>query len=184
LIAFRSNRDCNHEIYTMNVDGSGQTRLTNDPSEDDTPAWSPDGKQIAFTSGRDGSREESEVYVMDADGSKIAYHSKPLLFAIFLMNATGSDPVNLTDVRTSTDVHPAWSPDGAKIAFTSTRDGNSEIYVMNADGTGVVNLTNHPETDFFPSWSADSKKLAFVSQRDGNREIYVMNADGSKQTRL
>ena len=113
----------------MNVDGSGQTRLTNDPSEDDTPAWSPDGKQIAFTSGRDGSREESEVYVMDADGSKprrltnrpgidafpvwspdgskIAYHSKPLLFPIFLMNATGSDPENLTNVRAPTNVHPA-----------------------------------------------------------------------------
>ncbi len=155
----------------MNVDGSGQTRLTNDPSEDDTPPWSPDGKQIAFTSGRDGSREDSEVYVMDADGSKprrltnrpgidafpvwspdgskIAYHSKPLLFAIFLMNATGSDHVNLTNVRASTDVHPAWSPDGAKIAFTSTRNGNSEIYVMNADGTGIVNLTNQPETNFF-----------------------------------
>ena len=56
--------------------------------------------------------------------------------------------MNLTNVRTSTDVHPAWSPDGAKIAFTSTRDGNSEIYVMNADGTGVVNLTNQPETNF------------------------------------
>ncbi|SVE42959.1 uncharacterized protein METZ01_LOCUS495813, partial [marine metagenome] len=73
----------------------------------------------------------------------------PALFVlIFLMNATGSDPVNLTNVRTSTDVHPDWSPDGAKIAFTSTRDGNSEIYVMNADGTGVVNLTNQPETNF------------------------------------
>lgn len=69
-IAFRSNRDGNNEVYTMNADGSGQTRLTNDPSEDDAPAWSPDGKRIAFTSDRDGSREGSEIYVMDADGSK------------------------------------------------------------------------------------------------------------------
>ena len=97
----------------MDADGSKPGRLTNRPGIDAFPVWSP-------------------------DGSKIAYHSKPLLFAIFLMNATGSDPVNLTNVRTSTDVHPAWSPDGAKIAFTSTRDG-----------TGVVKLTNQPETNFF-----------------------------------
>jgi dipeptidyl aminopeptidase/acylaminoacyl peptidase len=69
LMAFRSDRDSNAEIYTMNVDGSAQTRLTNHPSEDDAPAWSPDGKQVSFTSGRDGSMEESEIYVMDADGS-------------------------------------------------------------------------------------------------------------------
>ncbi len=141
----------------MNVDGSGQTRLTNDPSEDDTPDWSPDGKQIAFTSGRDGSREESEVYVMDADGSKIDYHSNPLLFAIFLMNATGSDPVNLTNVRTSTDVHPACSPDGAKIAFTSRRDGNEEIYMMSPDGSNQTNLTNHPAQDSYADWSPKSE---------------------------
>ena len=74
---------------------------------------------------------------------------------------------------------PAWSPDGRKLAFVSRRDGNSEIYVMNADGSEQGNLTQHPASDSHPSWSPDGRKLAFVSRRDGNSEIYVMNADGS-----
>ena len=73
----------------------------------------------------------------------------------------------------------AWSPDGRKLAFVSRRDGNNEIYVINADGNGQENLTQHPARDSHPSWSRDGRKLAFVSRRDGNSEIYVMNADGS-----
>ncbi len=61
----------------------------------------------------------------------------------------------------------------------SRRDGNSEIYVINADGSEQENLTQHPARDSHPSWSRDGRKLAFVSRRDGNSEIYVMNADGS-----
>ena len=71
-----------------------------------------------------------------------------------------------------------------KIAFTSDRDGNGEIYAMNADGSGQINLTNNPATDGAPSWSFDGTKIAFTSFRDGNGEVYVMNADGSGQTRL
>jgi len=74
---------------------------------------------------------------------------------------------------------PAWSPDGRKLAFVSERDGNAEIYVMNADGSEQENLTRQPANDSHPSWSRDGRKLAFVSRRDGNSEIYVMNADGS-----
>ena len=74
---------------------------------------------------------------------------------------------------------PAWSPDGRKLAFVSRRDGNSEIYVMNADGSEQENLTREPANDSHPSWSRDGRKLVFVSRRDGNSEIYVMNADGS-----
>ncbi len=74
---------------------------------------------------------------------------------------------------------PAWSPDGRKLAFVSERDGNSEIYVMNADGSAQENLTEQPASDSHPSWSPNGRKLAFVSRRDGNSEIYVMNADGS-----
>ncbi|MBI3460336.1 PD40 domain-containing protein, partial [Candidatus Acetothermia bacterium] len=79
---------------------------------------------------------------------------------------------------------PVLSPDGSKIAFASNRDGNQEIYLMNADGTGSVNLTQNKAEDFLPAWSPDGSKIAFVSTRDQNDEIYVMNANGSGQTRL
>src|SRR5262245_49125199 len=69
-----------------------------------------------------------------------------------------------------------------RIAFTSKRDGNNEIYVMNADGSGQTNLTNNPASDAGPAWSPDGRQIAFGSFRDGNGEIYVMNADGSGQT--
>jgi Tol biopolymer transport system component len=71
-----------------------------------------------------------------------------------------------------------------KIAFSSTRDGNSEIYVMNPDGTDVTRLTHNPGYDALPAWSPDGKEIAFVSNRDGNNEIYVMKADGSNQRNL
>ena len=74
----------------------------------------------------------------------------------------------------------SWSPDGTKVAFGSRRDGNWEVYVMNADGSGVATrLTNHPAEDNAPSWSPDGARIAFGSNRDGNYELYVMNVDGS-----
>ena len=72
----------------------------------------------------------------------------------------------------------------AQIAFVSQRDGNAEIYVMDADGGNLRNLTNHPGGDWSPSWSPDGKRIAFVSQRDGNAEIYVMDADGGNPQNL
>src|SRR5205823_4004839 len=84
------------------------------------------------------------------------------------------------------------SPDGSKIAFATTRDepspdpaGNTEIYVMNADGTGPTNLTNNPASDGDPAWSPAGNKIAFMTVRNGpDREIYTMNADGTGQTKL
>ena len=71
-----------------------------------------------------------------------------------------------------------------KIAFMSDRDGNQEIYVMNADGSNQTRLTNNPGWDESPCFSPDGTKIAFESLRDGDPEIYVMNADGSNQTRI
>ena len=89
----------------------------------------------------------------------------------------------LTDVGVG-DAFPTWSPDGTKIAFGSNSDGNYEIYVMNADGSGQTNLTNNSANDWYPSWSPDGTQITFSSERDGNAEIYFMNADGSGQLRL
>jgi uncharacterized caspase-like protein len=158
-IAFFSFRDGNREIYVMNADGTDQTRLTDNPAYDFSPAWSPDGARIAFASSRDGNKE------------------------IYVMNADGSDQIRLTD-NSAHDFDPAWSPDGARIAFASFRDGNYEIYVMNADGSDQTRLTDDPAHDSSPTWSPDGSRIAFDSNREGNWEIYVMNADGSDKTRL
>jgi TolB protein len=82
------------------------------------------------------------------------------------------------------DGDPAWSPDGKRIAFTSERDGDREVYVMNADGTNPVRLTTTAGFDENPSWSPNGTRIAFDSMRDGNLEIYVMNVDGSGVVRV
>ena len=158
-IAFVSTADGNAEIYVINSNGTGSTRLTLHPASDVEPAWSSDGSKIAFRSDRDGN---AEIYVMNADGS---------------------NPVRLTDAAAA-DYAPSWSPDGTRIAFTSERDGNAEIYVMNADGTSPVNVTSNPAYDADPAWSPDGTRIAFTSNRDGIEGIYVMSADGVGVTRL
>ena len=130
-IAFASVRDgyaaFHNEIYVMNADGSGQTRLASNSATDYQPAWSPNGSKIAFASDRDGN---FEVYVMNADGSG--------------QTRLTSNPAD--------DFYPAWSPDGSRIAFTSERDGNGEVYVMNADGSGLTKLTSNSAEDYYPDW--------------------------------
>jgi Tol biopolymer transport system component len=116
--------------------------------------------KIAFQSDRDGNRE------------------------IYSMNRDGTSPTNLTN-HSDADFDPAFSPDGLKIAFTSSRAGGGfEIFTMNVDGTGVTQLTNATDQDRNPAWSPDGQRLVFQSARDGNFEIYSMNADGTAQTRL
>ncbi len=93
------------------------------------------------------------------------------------MTADGSGVRQLTSLGQNTT--PAWSPDGSKIALTSTRDGNPGIYVMNPDGSGQRRLTKSGAIDTTPSWSPDGKKIAFSSTRTGMPQIFTMTADGS-----
>jgi Tol biopolymer transport system component/outer membrane protein OmpA-like peptidoglycan-associated protein len=85
-------------------------------------------------------------------------------------------------VGSGMDIDPAWSPDGSRIAFQSDRDGDPDVYVMNADGSDVRQLTNSPGFDGAPSWSPDGTRIAFASERTGNSDVFVMGADGSGQT--
>ncbi len=93
-------------------------------------------------------------------------------------------PKRITNIS---DGYPMQSPDGSKIVFQSNRTGNYDIYVMNSDGTGLMQLTKDPAPDNSPAWSPDGRKIVFASERNGKEndsEVYIMNADGSNQQRL
>jgi len=177
-LAFMTDRDSgNSEIYSMFADGSGQTRLTNHVAIDADPAWSPDGTKLAFRSDRDGN---AEIYVMNADGSGVTR----------LTTQAGQDgapdwqPVAPSNPHGTVDLANAPAPGPTQIAFRSDRDGNGEVYVMNEDGSGQTNVTNHASADGSPSWSPDGARLAFSSVRDGDNDIYVINADGTGLVQL
>jgi Tol biopolymer transport system component len=171
-IAFWSVRDGNGEVYVMNADGSGQLKLTRNPSREGEPIWSPDGRKIAFL------RHFPAFEFGCGGGPRACYPSE-----VYVMNADGSGQKRLTRYR-GWDSQTAWSPDGRKLAFVSYRAGNDEVYVMNADGSAQRNLTRNAARDRLPAWSPDGRKIAFLSDRDGNPEVYVMNANGSGQRNL
>ena len=178
-IAFVSDRSGNFDIYMMDADGGNPRNLTNHPDKDANPAWSPDGKRIAFMSDRDG---------------HVNIRGRPT-YEIYVMNADGGNQQNLTN-DSHNDRSPSWSPDGKRIVFSSDRDNdrdhNIEIYVMDADGGNQQRLTNNLTEDQYPSWSPDGKRIVFSARRDGHfenelgitYEIYVMDADGSNEQRL
>jgi Tol biopolymer transport system component len=183
-IAFISSRAGNWDVYVVNADGSGLTNLSNRPADDflrnnpgaNGTAWSEDSSRVRFISIRDDGNRD--LYVVNADGTGLTNLGYP-----------GPDLGGGTSAGPSFDagLSPiSWgdSPDGARIAFFSNRDGNEELYVMNVDGSGVTRLTNNPASDANLVWSTDSSRIAFHSDRDGNPEIYVMNPDGSGLTNL
>jgi Tol biopolymer transport system component/putative hemolysin len=156
------------DICVVNADGTGILNLTDTPDLDEGfPAWSPDGKSIAFTTRRDGN---NEIYLMPAPAAGAQ--------AV----AAASEWVQLTD-NPADDFAPAWSPDGSQIAFVSDRDqkpGINDIYIMRSDGSGVRRLTADTAIDYEPAWSPDGLLIAFRSNHDGPADIYVISAaDGS-----
>ena len=189
-IAFQSDRDGNYEIYVMDADGSNWQRLTFNDAEELWPSWSRDGQQIAFSSFRDGNWE---IYVVGAngtglrrvthsgdgemhpswspDGTRFAYQRRPPAVRfqndIHVMNVDGTNDRKLTDFD-GVEENPVWSPDGTQIAFQTMKDGNFEIYVMDADSSRLVNLTNHPANDYWPSWVV-SGKSSTVAPRGGEK---------------
>ena len=97
--------------------------------------------------------------------------------SIYTMNPDGTGLRRLTDGFE--DTQPAWSPDGSKIAFRSSRSGSWDIWVVNIDGSGLQNLTNTGHGDLDPAWSPDGKQIAFGTYREGDQEVFVMDSDGT-----
>ena len=175
-IVFSGARFGGVNIIRMNADGTGQVPLTDtlDPVSNTQPAWSPDGTKIAFVSNRAGSRR-GEIWVMNADGT---------------------NPVRLTEnVQLGTDsfgpfygldLSPAWSPDGTRIAFSSTRNGlnNNEIYVMNANGSNQIRLTNNTFEDNDPFWVRGGGRITYTSRRNAQNGIWEINQDGSSDHQI
>ncbi|MEO5951948.1 MAG: hypothetical protein ABIQ44_05695 [Chloroflexia bacterium] len=153
-IVFVSDRSGNKDIWKMRGDGTNAVQLTNNPTDDDWPAYSPDNSKIVFVSKRDGNEE---IYVMNSDGSGVT---------------------RLTNDAAS-DTQPTWSPDGTKIAFVSTRGGITEdLFVMGSNGAGVTNITQVAGKDTEPSWGSNNR-IVFTSNRSGGEQVYTVNPDGS-----
>jgi TolB protein len=149
-------------IYQSDYDGANQVRLTVTRSLDIAPTWSPDMSTIAYQSYRAG-------------------------YPDIILQSLRDVRVPATPARGDSQSHnflPAWSPDGSKLAFMSNRDGNTEIYVVNRDGSGLRRITNHPENDATPTWSPTGTQLAFTSNRSGTPQIYVVNVDGTGLVRI
>ena len=171
-ISFASNSASSFDIYVMDINGGNLRSLTNHPTNERDPTWSPDGRFLAYTSNRDGTYK---IYVLD---TRTGEHRR------------------LTD-RHEREWTPAWSPDGRWIAFAS--DGHEEIhlgewgkfkitrhiYKADVNGAHLVQLTDRG-TNIGPAWSPDSQWIAFVSYHRGNERkgIYVMDADGRRLRRL
>ena len=210
LIAYgAADTDGRQQIFVVKPDGTGKRRLTQEGKQNFFPAWSPDGKRIAFTSDRSGSHQ---IWVMEADGSnprqlttegenmvptwspdgkRLAFGSNRTgHFEIWVTDADGSHQKQLTKTDTGVGNNAAaWSPDGRRIAFSSTRSGHVAIWVMDPDGGHLTQLTTpygdrYPDSNV-PAWSPDGTKIAFWSgleRRYGN--VWVMDADGGNRKQL
>lgn len=211
-IAFHTQRDGNLEIYVMNSNGNAPRRLTHDPGIDQAPAWSRDGKQIVFMSNR-VNKKDFDIFRMEADGS----HLERLTTAgsnwfpqyspdggqlalqighdVYIMSLASSELRRIT-YEPANGMHPTWSRDGHRIAFMSWRNGSSQIFTANADGSDSRAVVTMPSGDVVdPRWSPDGKYIAFVhvpgggvaSGKDDARQqgvVFVLELDTGRLQRI
>ncbi len=148
------------ELFVADSDGREERQVTYSKTMNLSPSWSPDGTKITYSS----------LFGYD--------------WRIRMTDVNTSQSFELTPVSGFNSA-PEWNPvQPGIIAFTSNRDGNSEVYTMRTTGSGLRRLTNHVLIDTSPTWSPDGSQIAYVSDRSGNPHVYVMNSDGTGSRRL
>ncbi|MCW2701077.1 MAG: serine protease [Blastococcus sp.] len=159
LIAFETTRHGSSDIYVKAADGTRELRLTSHPKSEVDPAWSPDGRRIAY-SGDETDEGHQNIWVMNSDGS-----AKTLL-----------TPGPRTTGEGWAGAEPTWSPDGRRIAYSNY----GELWVMNSDGGGKVRLLTATDGGSAPAWSPDGSRIAYIAGFD----VWTMAPDGTARTRL
>jgi dipeptidyl aminopeptidase/acylaminoacyl peptidase len=205
----------NAEIFVMSAQGTGRVQLTHTPTGNSDPTWSPDGTQIAFVSARN--HEIPQIFVMRSDGtdlrqithdtagkSQLAWsptgHSIAFVRVpagggdreIYSIRPDGSGLADLTHDPASYDVEPAWSPDGARIAFSgpfhATGSVGADLWIMNANGSNKHEL-DHENNGYsdgaYPAWSPDGTTIAFAANNgSGYYHVWSVPATGGQNTEL
>lgn len=186
------------QICLLNADGSGRKQLTNLGATAFYPSVSPDGQTIFFSSRDSGN---FEIYSIDIDGNNLTKLTNGIgaLYApelspngewiVFTKNGDGlwkmrPDGSGVQRITNRDDIDPSWSPDGSMISFASSRAGARQLFVMNADGTNIQQVTNLTDMGGRNTWSPDGTKLAFYRGARGDRNIYIINIDGTGLVKL
>jgi Tol biopolymer transport system component len=194
-ILFHSDPGGDSRLSLMRPDGSELTLLTDAVAGHPFGVWSPDGSRVAFLSGSSG---QGRLEVIAADGGEVvtvtdmdvylpdwAPDGSMLVFeavegGVYTTRADGSDLRRIADEGSG----PVWSPDGSRIAYFSRGERGFDLFVMGADGSAVVAVTDEPGDDVSPAWSPDGARIAFVSDRGGSTDLFVVDADGSGERQL